>query len=175
EWNAQVLSLAVEEKMTPATWASLDSSSIAAHASRRQLLNEERLEKRRALIDSALDRLPQGEAVAEPPGWLAKSEEGLRVQKQRYQRAATVLAERQAANAQRRSCDRKPADKVLVSPADPEAVLARDKFNVFRPLYSLQLLRDLDSPLVLAYDVLTQNHDNGVVQPMVERMTDHVG
>src|SRR5262249_60395961 len=109
EWNAQVLSLAVEEKMTPATWASLDSSSIAAHASRRQLLNEERLEKRRALIDSALDRLPQGEAVAEPPGWLAKSEEGMRVQKQPYQRAATGLAERQPSKAHRTPRDLRPA------------------------------------------------------------------
>ena len=175
EWNAAVLSMAIAENLTPATRASLDSSSIAAHASRRQLLNEERLQKRRALIDAALDRENQGETVAEPPGWLAKSDEGLREQKQRYERAAQVLRERQAANAQRRSCKRKPAEKILVSPTDPEAVLARDKFNVFRPLYSVQLLRDLDSPLVLAYDVLTQNNDNGVVEPMVEQMTDHVG
>ncbi len=175
EWNAQVLRLAVEEKMTPATRASLDSSSIAAHASRRQLLNEERLEKRRATIDVVLERRTHGETLAEPPAWLAKSEQGLREQKKRYRHAADVLCERQAANAQRRSGKRKPPDKVLVSPADPEAVLARDKFNVFRPLYNVQLVRDLDSPLVLAYDVLTQNNDNGVVAPLVEQTADHVG
>lgn len=175
EWNGQMLSLAVEEQMTPATRASLDSSSIAAHASRRQLLNEERLEQRRALIDAALDRGTPEATAAEPPGWLAKSAAGLWEQKQRYQRAAAVLEERQAVNAQRRSSKRKPAEKVLVSPTDPEAALARDKLNVFRPLYSVQLLRDLDSPLVLAYDVLTQNNDNGVVQPMVEQMADQVG
>jgi transposase len=175
EWNAQVLSRAVVEKLTAATRASLDSSSIAAHASRRPLLNEERLQERRALVDAALTRLTQGETVAEPPGWLAKSEDGLRAQKRRYQHAAEILCERQAANAQRRSSKRKPAEKVLVSATDPEAVLARDKFNVFRPLYSVQLLRALDSPLVLAYDVLTQINDNGVVEPMVERMADEVG
>ena len=175
DWNAQVLGVAVAEKMTAATRASLDSSSVAAHASRRHLLNEERLEKRRATIDSALECLTRGETAAEAPGWLAQTEDGLREQKERYRRAADVLRERQAANAQRRSCKRKPPDKVLVSATDPEAVLARDKFNVFRPLYSVQLMRDLDSPLVLAYDVLTQNNDNGVLEPMVEQMADHVG
>jgi transposase len=175
EWNTQVLQVAVEEDLTPATRASLDSSSVAAHASRRQLLNEERLQKRRAAIDAGLQRLARGETVTDKPGWLAETESGLRQQKQRYQRAAEVLRERQAANAQRRSSKRKPAEKILVSPTDPEAVLARDKLNVFRPLYSVQLVRDLDSPLVFSYDVLRQNNDNGVLEPMVERMTDSIG
>ena len=174
-WNAAVLSLAIAAKLTRASRASLDSTSVAAAAARRQLLNEERLAKRRAVIAWALERHARGRAVAEPPGWLAKSVVGLRQQRRRYRRAAEVLRARQAANAQRRSGKRKPAERVLVSATDPEAVLARDKFNVFRPLYSVQLLRDLDSPLVLAYDVLTQTNDNGVVEPMVEQMADHLG
>ena len=86
-----------------------------------------------------------------------------------------MLRERQEANAQRRSSKRKPPEKILVSPSDPEAVLARDKLNVFRPLYTPQLLRDLDSPLIFAYDVFTQNNDNGTVEPMIERMVDQMG
>lgn len=175
EWNAQVLQVALAEKMTPATRASLDSSSIAAHASRRQLLNEERLQKRRDLIDAGLDHQQRAEVLPDAPGWLAKTEDGLREQKQRYRRAAAILRARQAANAQRRSCKRKPADKILVSPTDPEAILTRDKLNVFRPLYTTQLLRDLDSPLVLGYDLLTQNNDNGTLAPMLEQMLDQVG
>lgn len=175
EWNTQVLCVAVEEHMTPATRAALDSSSVAAHASRRQLLNEERLQKRRQAIDDGLQQVQRGETLADRPGWLARTESGLRQQKHRYQRAACILRERQAVNAQRRSSKRRPAEKVLVSPTDPEAVLARDKLNVFRPLYSVQLLRDLDSPLLFSYDVLTQNNDNGVLEPLVERMTDSVG
>jgi hypothetical protein len=175
EWNAQVLQVAIEEQMTPATRVSLDSSSVAAHASRRQLLNEERLQKRRELIDDALQRLARKQTAADKPGWLAETEAGLREQKQRYERAAQVLRERQAANAQRRSSKRKPAEKIVVSPTDPEAILARDKLNVFRPLYSPQLLRDLDSPLIFCYDVLTQNNDNGVLEPMVEQMVDYTG
>jgi transposase len=179
EWNLQVLTMAVEENRTSARRVSLDSSSVAAHASRRQVLNEERLAKRRATIDSALECLAQGktmtEAVPEPPTWLAKTRNGLCGQKQRYAHAAQVLRQRQAANARRRSCRRQPPDKVLVSPADPEAVLARDKFNVFRPLYNVQLVRDLDSPLILAYDIFPHNHDKDVLEPLVDQVADHVG
>jgi transposase len=175
EWNAQVLDAAVAENMTSATRAALDSSSVAAHASRRRWLNEEGLQQRRETIDTALECLQQGNVASDQPRWLARTETGLREQKRRYCRAAEVLRQRHAANAQRRSSKRKPPEKVLVSPADPEAIWGRDKLNVFRPLYNVQLLRDLDSPLVFAYDVRTQNNENGVVEPMMERMTENVG
>ncbi len=174
-WQAAVLRLAMSEHLTPAARASLDSTSVAASASRRGLLNEERLKQRRAVIAEALRRHARGQAMVKPPGWLAKTVVGLREQQRRYDRAAEAMRERQKANAQRRSCKRKPAERVLVSPTDPEAVLARDKLNVFRPLYSVQLLRDLDSPLILACDVLTQNNDNGVVAPLIEQMSGPVG
>jgi transposase len=175
DWNAQVLQQALKAEMTSAAQAALDGSSVAANASRRRLLNEERLHKRQQVIDEHLRRARRGEPVADKPGWLAKTVAGLHQQKQRYAHAAAVLWQRQEANAQRRSSKRKPADKVVVSPADPEAALARDKDNVFRPLYTVQLLRDLDSPLILAHDVLAQNNDNGVLQPLLERMADQVG
>jgi transposase len=175
EWNAQVLQVALAEDLTPAVRVALDGSSVAAHASRRQLLNEERLQKRRQVIDESLQRLQRGEAVAEKPGWLAGTETGLRQQKERYRQAAEVLRQRQEANARRRSSKRKPPEKILVSPGDPEAVPARDKLNVFRPLYTPQVLRDLDSPLIFAYDVFAQNNDNGTVEPLIEGMVDQVG
>jgi transposase len=174
-WQAQVLAEAVQENVTPARRAALDSSSVAAHASRRQLLSAERLQQRQAAIDQALVCLARGEPLPNGPAWLGRTPAGLRRQRQRYQQAAAVLHQRLAANAQRRACDRKPPEKVLVSASDPESVLTRDKLNVFRPLYSVQLLRDLDSPLIFSYDVRTQSHDHGVVGPMVERMTDYVG
>lgn len=176
EWNAQVLQQAVLEGMTSAARAALDGSSVAANASRRKLLNEERLHKRQQVIDEHLQSQQRNDPLAEkPPGWLAKTEAGLHEQKRRYAHAAEVMRERQEANAQRRSSTRKPADKILVSPADPEAALARDKENVFRPLYTIQLLRDLDSPLIFAYDVLPQNNDNGALQPLVESLVENVG
>lgn len=174
-WHAQTLHQAVEEKITTGQRAALDSSTVAACAARRQLLNEERLQQRREAIADRLARLRRGESPLGSPRWLGRTAAGLRRQKQRYQRAAEVLRQRLAANAQRRACDRRPPEKILVSPTDPEAVLARDKLGVFRPLYNVQLLRDLDSPLVLSYDVLAQLNDNGVLEPMVESMADHLG
>jgi transposase len=175
-WNAQVLRQAVEAEMTAGTRAALDSSSVAASASRRTLLNDDRLRQRLHVIDEQLQSVPCGESMADQrPGWLAKSVAGLREQKQRYAHAADVMRSRQAANARRRSDKRKPADQVLVSPADPEAALARDKEGVFRPLYTVQFLRDVDSPLIFAYDLVTQVNDNGMLAPLVERMVDNVG
>jgi transposase len=175
EWNAQVVQQAIEDNMTSASRAALDSSSIAANASRRRLLNQERLQKRLEAIQDRLQALQQGEAPADKPGWLAETEVGLREQKRRYEHAAEVMRQRQDANAQRPSAKRKAADKVLVSATDPDAALARDKENVYRPLYTVQLLRDLDSPLIFTYLVVAQNNDNGVLAPMIERMTDNVG
>ena len=174
-WNRSILRLAVTAKLTPASRASLDSSSVAAAASRRHLLNGQRLTHRRMILAEALESHARGRRVVESFGWLAKSVRGLREQRRRYERAAAVLQARQRANARRRSGKRKPAEQVRVSPTDPEAVLGRDKFNVFRPLYSVQVLRDLDSPLVLASDVLPQINDNGVIEPLVQQMVASVG
>jgi hypothetical protein len=127
------------------------------------------------VIDEHQRAAQRDEPTGQPPGWLAKTEAGLREQKQRYAHAAKVLRQRQAANAGRRSDKRKPADQVLVSPADPEAALARDKEGVFRPLYTVQVIRDLDSPLLFAHDVVTQVNDNGVLGPLIERLADNVG
>lgn len=175
EWNAHVLQRAAEKRLTPAARVAVDSSSVASHASRRQLFNEKRLQKRCDVIDAALDHRQRDEPLIDPPGWLARTEDGLRKQKHRYQRAAEILHERQVANAQRRSGKRKPAERVLVSATDPDAALGRDKLNVFRPLYNVQLVRDLDSPLIFAYAVQTQHNDNGVLQQLIEQMMIQIG
>jgi len=174
-WNSAVLQRAVAAGLTTGERAALDSSSVAACAARRYLLNEQRLQQRREAIEDRLSRLRRREVLPANPRWLGRTGAGLRLQRERCARAAAVLRERLAANARRLASDSKPIEKVLVSPADPEAILARDKLHVFRPLYSVQLLRDLDSPLVFAYDVLTQPNDNGVLEPMVERMADQTG
>jgi hypothetical protein len=174
-WHAQVLQAAMNEQVTTAQRAALDSSSVAACAARRQLVNSERLQKRQEAIEQSLQRLARGESISDGPRWLGRTPDGLRRQKHHSQRAAEVLKERLATNAKRRACDRKPPEKILVSPSDPESFLGRDKLYVFRPLYSVQLMRDLDSPLVFSYDVLAQNNDNGVVEPMLEQMVDNVG
>ncbi|MCE9528639.1 MAG: hypothetical protein K8R36_21550 [Planctomycetales bacterium] len=112
------------EEMTTAERAALDSSSVAANASRQILLNEERLHHRQQTIDDHLGAAQRGELLAEKPGWLDESEAGLREQKHRYAHADDVLQQRLEENGRRRSSKRRPADKVLVSPADPDAAFA---------------------------------------------------
>ena len=127
------------------------------------------------MIDQHLIPQKAAPTTTEKVGWLAETEAGRRAQKGRYQRAAELLAERHQANLAKQSSKRKPAEKILVSATDPDAVLTRDKLGVFRPLYNVQVLRDLDSPLILSYDIFAQNNDNGVLEPMIERAADNVG
>jgi transposase len=173
DWNASVLQLAVEQNVTPARRAALDGTFVAAAAaSRRQLANEERLQQRQRIVQAALEgRL----AEEERPAWLADTLQGLMQQKERYSRAAEILQQRLAQNQRRRSSKRKLPEKVLVSLTDPESALGRDKFGVFRPLFNVQLMCDLDSPLVLAYDTFAATHDAGMMGPMLERTMDSVG
>ena len=44
-----------------------------------------------------------------------------------------------------------------------------DKDHVFRPLYTIQTVRDVDSPLIVSYDVFAQATDAGTLPPMLER------
>ena len=71
--------------MTSGSRVSLDGTTMAAHASRRQFLNQERLEKRRELIEENLEHVQRGESIVDKPGWLAGTPSGLRQQKHRYE------------------------------------------------------------------------------------------
>jgi hypothetical protein len=81
----------------------------------------------------------------------------------------------QTRNRGKRSSKRKAADKVVVSVSDPEAVVGRDKEKVYRPLYNVQVVDDLDSPLILGYEVFAQQNDAGLLAPMLTRLEDLIG
>ena len=151
-WNREVLQLAIDEEVTKAARAALDASAIAANASRKQLANEERCEKRMELLGEAIAAHAQGSSFEKPPYGMAKTSRGRFEQRKRYQHVRQCLRQRHEENARRRTENRKTAEKILVSWSDPDSVFGRDKFKVYRPLYHVQLLRDLDSPLILAYD-----------------------
>jgi hypothetical protein len=87
----------------------------------------------------------------------------------RYSQAQEHLARLQAANQRRSPSERRPPDKIVVSTGDPEAALGVDKDHVFRPLYTIQTIRDVDSPLILSYDVFARATDAGTLPPMLAR------
>jgi hypothetical protein len=99
---------------------------------------------------------------------MAQTMRGRFEQRERYQHVRQCLHQRHAENALRRKDARKPSEKILVSWADPDSVFGLDKFKVYRPLYNVQLLRDLDSPLILAYDILAQVTEFGTVQRLMQ-------
>ena len=80
-----------------------------------------------------------------------------------------------AQNARRPRDKRQDPEKIVISTSDFEAALGRDKEKVFRPLYNLQVVQDLESPLVLGYEVFAQATDAGTLMPLRQRVHDLTG
>jgi transposase len=171
----QSIGQAVAEQLTPATRASLDGSTVAANSSRHRLLNAEALATRQQTLQQAT----QADAAAIPlaglPGWMAATPGGRRQQQQQYDTVKEQLTLRHQENQQRPASKRRAAKDVRVSPGDPEAVLGLDKLKVYRPLYNVQLLPDLDTPLILAYEVFAQATDANTLPTMLARLKAAVG
>ena len=81
----------------------------------------------------------------------------------------------QAENANRTSSKRKKPEKVVVSVSEPDAVPGRDKLKTFRLLYNVQLMYDLDSAFVTAYDLFARQNDPGTIGPMLDRSVELAG
>jgi transposase len=168
-WNEQVLHAAVQQGYTSASRAAQDGTAVAACASRHRLVNQETLLRRLGELDQALAADQSGQPLPECRGWMARHADTRLAQRTRYERARQRMDQLQAENQQRRKCHRQRPEKIVVSVSDPEAACSRDKLRVFRPLYNVQFLRDLDSPFVLAYEVFAQVNDSGTVAPLVEQ------
>lgn len=168
-WNATVLKVAKEHGVTRAERGSLDGSFVAANASRHHLLNEKTLGQRLTELEKACQADEEDRPAWEVPSWMAKNPGTRQSQRRRYLQAAERLVELHAVNDRQEAKQRRKREKVVVSASDPATALGRDKYNVFRPLYNLQLLRDLDSPLYLAYQVFAQTTDAGTLRPLIQR------
>ena len=175
--NAHLLHRAVDEGMTTAERGALDGSAVAANASRRRLLHDERLQKRLQQLEEVhqLEKEGADNSQEKGPGWMAKTPQGRARQQDRYEQLQEQLAMWHSANAQRPPSERRAPEKIVVSPGDPEAVLGLDKEHVFRPLYTVQTLRDIASPLILGYDVFAQAGDAATLPPMLRRSTQLTG
>jgi Transposase DDE domain len=167
--NEQVLHQAVGAEVSSVKRGALDGSAVAANASRRRLINDERLHRRLEQLTAARHADAQGQPPDDVPGWMAKTSHTRTAQHIRYSQAQDHLARLQATNQRRSPSERRPPDKIVVSTGDPEAALGVDKDHVFRPLYTIQTIRDVDSPLILSYDVFAQATDAGTLPPMLTR------
>ena len=170
-WHQQIVEFAVEQDITHGEQASLDGSTFAANASRHRLINEEGLAKRTEELCAACAHDAKGEPVATVPPWMAKTPSTRQAQRKRFHRAQQRLVELHAIHARQDRCRRRPREKIVVSTSDPEAALGRDKYHVFRPLYNVQYVLDVNSPLILAYDVFAQATDAGTLRPMLDQLS----
>jgi hypothetical protein len=173
--NRHVLHQAVEAELTQVERGALDGSAVAANASRRRLINTERLQQRLHHLEAIRQDDAQGDAPAEVPAWMAKTPRSRTAQRERYLQAQEHLARLQAANHRYSPSERRAPDKIVVSTGDPEAALGVDKDHGFRPLYTIQTVRDVDSPLILSYDVFAQATDAATLPPMLERTEQMTG
>jgi transposase len=119
------------------------------------------------------------EAAARPPYWMAKTPAGRRRQLHRLGQAQDRLNELLAHHARRETHKskqkRRSADQVRISPSEPEAALGRDKLKTFRPLYNVHLASDLDTPLILDYQVHATTTDAGLFIPTVQALKQALG
>jgi transposase len=175
DWNRQVLHGAVAQGLTTARSGSLDGTTIAARASRHRLLNLARLDRRLEELGRIIASDQAGRDPGAIPGWMARSPATRRRQRHRFGEARRELLKEHARNARRPGDKRQEPDKIVISIGDPEAPPGRDKEKVFRPLYTLQVVQDTGSPLVLGYEVFAQATDAGTLMPMRQRAHDLTG
>ena len=110
------------------------------------------------------DQVPAAEAQ---PGWMATTPRGRAQQRDRYGEARQRLRRQHQENQRRRKDKRKAAHQIRISPTDFEACLGRDKYDVYRPLYNVQVMTDLKTDLILAYAVVACASDSGQLTPLI--------
>jgi transposase len=168
-WNQEVLHQAQEQGQAVGRCVALDGTVVEANASRHRLLNCEQLQRRRQLLLEAVRVDEASGVLPQQPYWMAKTPPTRRWQSERYEVAQTKLEERLKENRRRVPSRRQEEKDIRISVSDPEAALGKDKHKVFRPLYNVQYVRDVDSPFILAYDTFARGSDTGTLAPMIAR------
>ncbi len=174
-FHRQVVKRATELRMTTASRAALDGTALPASASRYRLQNRATLEKRLGQLAEAIALDQQGRVGERRPGWMAGTPRGRLRQQTRYRAAQQHLQGRILENARRPASQRGDPEKIVISTSEVQAALGLDKSKVYRPLYNLQILYDLDSELILGYAVWAQSTDAGTLGPMLETVVALVG
>jgi len=111
------------------------------------------------------DQVPAAETQ---PGWMATTPRGRAQQRERYCEARQRLRQRHQENQRRRKDKRRAAHQIRISPTDLEACLGRDKYEVYRPLYNVQVMTDLKTDLILVYAVSPCASDSGQLTPLID-------
>jgi transposase len=127
----------------------------------------------------ASGHLQPNASAAPAPYWMAKTPAGQRRQLHRYRQAQERLDELLAHHAKHETRKakrkRRTPEQVRICPSEAEAALGRDKLKTFRPLYNVQLVADLDTPLILDYGVHATTTDAGLLIPTLQHLKQTLG
>ncbi|MFN6313277.1 MAG: IS1182 family transposase [Planctomyces sp.] len=171
--HKQMIQTAIDSNLLDPVIAAQDGTSVAACASRHQMINKGTLERRKQLLGQIIDgKYPLSEPL---PRWIPPTEIGRRDLAQRMEYAEHILDERIRKNAAKTGKKRKDASKIYVSLTDPDAPLGRDKMKVFRPLYTIQIVMDQSSRIVMSYCCDAVVTDSGTLLPMIDQTQELVG
>lgn len=168
-WHEQVMQKAQALGISIGERVAVDGTLIAAMASRRRLVNLKTLTKRREELEQAVAANANGNLCETQPYWMARHTETREKQLECYRVAEVRMDQLQAENRNRTSSKRRKPEKIVVSVSEPGATLGRDKLQVFRPLYNLQLMYDLDSYFISTYETFSCQNDPGTIGTMLER------
>lgn len=94
---------------------------------------------------------------ANPPRWMAKTLAGKLRQMRRLRQCYQALGVKPPRLGRQEEC---PV-RNRISWSDPQAVVAKDKEKVYRPLYNLQLSCSVSSDFILSWEVIRSASDSG--------------
>jgi transposase len=163
--HRQIVTRAIAEKHLDPTTGVQDGTTVAACASRHRTVTQATLDQR----SGQLAQIIKGEFEGDLPGWVPPTESGRSELAERMKQASEVLMARIAKNATKPSGKRQKPEKIHVSLTDPMAPIGRDKYKVFRPLYTVQYMVAPGSWLIMAYSCEAAATDAGTLAPMIDK------
>ncbi len=134
--NDQLVQNAIAQELVDPEVLALDGTSIAACASRHQMITQNTLTKRKQILSQVIDEtLPVDKPI---PKWVPPTKSGREGLLHRMDVAEEILTERIEENSTKPKGNRKDPAKIVVSLTDPIAPLGLDKRKTYRPLYTIQ-------------------------------------
>lgn len=171
--HQQLVQHAVGKALVDPRECSIDGTLTAASASRHKIFNLKQINRRRSQLKRTIKALddPHQRAAKHPlsstPQWIAKTTAGRARQHNSLSRAKLKLLENIRENRSKHCRYRRDESRMVISPADIDAVIGKDKCQVVRPLYNTQFMADCTTDITIAYRVWAQNNDNGTLAPMI--------
>lgn len=173
--HRRIIEVAIDEQLVDPTQGCLDGTFTAASTSRHKIFNLSQINKRRSVLKRVVAKLDDtsqpctSRPLGKIPKWIGQTRKGRQRQLEHLRLAKAKILEEIRLNRNRHVRYRRDEEKILVSPADVEAVIGKDKLNVIRPLYNTQNMCSINCDMILAYCVEAKCNDQGSLLSMIHK------